>query len=49
LIHGQGQGGKDQSRLLKVVNLGGLGIVGTLLRQGVVVVGSCDVIEDGMP
>ena len=45
LIHGQGQEGKAQSRLLKVVNLGGLGIVDILLRVGVVVVGLCDVIE----
>jgi hypothetical protein len=45
LIHGQNQGGKGLSRLLKVGSLGGLGIVGMLLRLGVIVVGSCDVIE----
>jgi len=49
LIHGQGQEGKDRSRLLKVVNPGGLEKVGILLRPGVVVVASCDVIEDCMP
>ena len=46
LIPGQGLEGKGQSRLLKVVNLGGLEIVGILPRTRMVVVGSCDVIED---
>jgi hypothetical protein len=40
----RGQEGKGLFHLLKVGNLGGQGILGILLRAGVLAVRSCDVI-----